>query len=135
MSSWTSWPSDSKDDFPPPVIIRGVIDKRWLVGLLLVAGACGQPGANQAEVQRQASVETCGEVQRFTEDSDDLKGEERLARIKELFEVALSARLDLAEAAEAYYVAQTNGDPQKGAVFLEQLQKDCGLAEAVPSSG
>jgi hypothetical protein len=34
--------------------------------------------------------------------------------------------VELAEAAEAYYVAQTNGDPQKGAVFLEQLQKDCG---------
>lgn len=107
---------------------RGVINRRWLAGLLLVAGACGQPGANQAEVQRQASVETCDAVRAFTRDSQELEGAERLARIKGLFEVALSARLDLAEAAEAYYVAQTNGDPQKGAVFLEQLQKDCGIS-------
>lgn len=104
-----------------------MINKRWLAALLLVAGACGQPGANAAEVQRQASVETCGLVRDFTWESDDLKGAERLARIKALFEVAISARVELAEAAEAYYVAQINGDPQKGAVFLEQLQKDCGI--------
>ncbi len=79
-------------------------------------------------MQRQASVETCDAVRAFTRDSQELEGAERLARIKGLFEVALSARLDLAEAAEAYYVAQTNGDPQKGAVFLEQLQKDCGIS-------
>lgn len=105
-----------------------MINKRWLAGLLLVAGACGQPGANQAEVQRQASVETCNEVRRFSEDSDALRGKERLARIRGLFEVSLSARLELAEAAEAYLVAQTNGDPNKGAVFLEQLQKECGIS-------
>ena len=104
-----------------------MIHKRWLAGLLLVAGACGQPGANQAEVERQASVETCDEVRRFTEDSHDLKGAERRARIRKLYEVSISARPELAETAEDYFVAQINGDPQTGAVFLEQLQKNCGI--------
>ena|SRR5687767_10825784 len=106
---------------------RGVINKRWLAGLLLVAGACGQPGASQAEVQRQASAKTCDAVASFTRDSENLKGAEREARITGLFQVSLRARPELADAAEAYLVAQTNGDPGKGAVFLEQLQKECGI--------